>query len=258
MGNGAYHFEVSAGGLKVPTCRRVWRGTKGQGEVTTWNIDDKVRVSVAKGNSKLGASILAWSLPSCRTCTRVVNGVASIDGAHAPCTVKCYDRKAWCQYGFTRAARTRNLVSLRASIGAVFDGLHEILSKGAVKFFRIHAAGDFRISADRRECQEYLGWWARLARLHSEVQFLAFTKCYWLDFADVPSNLTIVRSAWPGLEMDAERPCGVSGDAWLEDPEQMDERIPDTAVLCPGSCDTCHACWFIGKIEGNATKFAIH
>jgi hypothetical protein len=78
-----------------------------------------------------------------------------------------------------------------------------------------------------------------------KTKFLAFTKQYNLFTGlQVPHNLKVVFSAWPGLDVHNpdSRPI-----AWMQD--GTEDRIPETALHCPGSCENCMMCWSLDEIN---------
>lgn len=102
---------------------------------------------------------------------------------------------------------------------------------------------------------DYFAGMVKVALACPDTIFLAFTKQYEIvneSNIDIPANLTIIFSAWPGLEMDNPKNFKV---AWFDD--GTDNRIPDNALECPGLCESCGMCFQIDKI-GLDVKFMKH
>jgi hypothetical protein len=180
---------------------------------------------ISAGNSKLG-KIPNVSLTPIKSCP---NGI--------PCAKDCYACKhAYNLYPSVRLLWDKNLYILRQ--GGVDEFFNRLYSEfKPCKFFRIHVGGDFF-------SQEYLDGWKQFARKHPETIFLAFTKAHALNYSNLPSNLKIVFSMWPGFgDTKKQRPR-----AWMRDSNNLDNRIPMDAIECPGSCDTCGMCWQLDKL----------
>jgi hypothetical protein len=107
------------------------------------------------------------------------------------------------------------------------------------RFFRYHVSGDIPDA-------DYLGRMVDLARKIPGTEFLAFTKKYDLvnDFLtrdEIPANLHIIFSAWPGMEMNNPHGLPVAAVIFKGDEPR------DGWKVCPGSCASCAArgvgCW---------------
>lgn len=190
-------------------------------------------VTISLVNRKLGR-IANISLPPCKSCAPDV-----------PCRKQCYALKAYRMYKGVRAAWDANLVLAALHREEYFEGIREFLQSTKVNKFRWHVAGDILD-------QNYYDWMAETATNFPSVQFLCFTKRHDLDFAtNHPANLTIVLSMWPGWGDTAKD----MPRAWLDDGHET--RIPDTAVVCPGNCEACAACFALGGICHDVT-FKLH
>lgn len=185
-------------------------------------------ISISMGNTKLGSKIANISLPPGSTCRK-----------GAPCRRACYALKAWKQYQLTRNAWTRNLRAYRRDPGNYFREISHWLDRHkTIRFFRWHVAGDI---PDLR----YYVRMKRIARKYPQVKFLVFTKQYdFVSGADIPENLTVVFSSWPGLEL--SNPAGLPV-AWMQDGTET--RVPEDARECPGRCDQCGMCWSLNRGE---------
>lgn len=107
----------------------------------------------------------------------------------------------------------------------------------APRFFRLHASGDF-VNA------EYLSMWLRIIRRNPETHFLAFTKQFDVirpQLDTLPGNLSLIASAWPGMDMPQDV-ANALPVAWIDG----DPRRPEDAHHCTGNCGECgRACWMI-------------
>lgn len=151
------------------------------------------------------------------------------------CKKKCYAMKAWKQYKNVRDAWSHNSREWRCRPAAARRSVISWIKgrKSPVKYFRVHVAGDF-IS------QKHLDEWKEIARACPETRFRAFTKRFDLDFSQVPSNLLLWYSMWPGVEI----PNCLSQripKAWMQDGTET--RVPKGAFECPGKCGKCMVCW---------------
>lgn len=182
-------------------------------------------VSVSKGNSKLGG-IMSVSLPRC-TCRH-----------DAP----CYKDGCYCAKGNFVFKNVQNSYENNLNIWLTNpqqyedDILNQLPFRG---IFRWSVCGDIPNAS-------YLEMIVRIAKKVKEVKFLCFTKKYdivnkFLDSGNkIPSNLRVVFSGWKGLELVNPHSLPV---AWMYDKKDPDERIPKTAMLCGGHCETCGLCW---------------
>jgi hypothetical protein len=201
-----------------------------------------MRPRIQKGNTKLG-SVSNVSLPPVKTC---LNG--------APCAEagECYALKAWRQYPNVRACWSHNLECYRTDSELYFDTVAEYCRRRSVRLFRWHSAGDCPDAA-------YLDGVIRVASECAETRFLLFTKRYAFLYgrldaiADVP-NLSVVLSAWPGLEITSELTDRFPV-AWMQDGSE--DRVPEDAIECHGGCDACGMCWSLSEI-GRDVVFAKH
>ena len=191
-------------------------------------------VHISSGNSKLGKHIPNISLPPGYTC---VKGVPCAEAS------SCYAHKAWRQYPNVRRAWTENLIHFMMQPENYFIQIQQYLWLHKPKRFRWHVAGDI-------PNQDYLEHMILIAKLNRLTAFLCFTKRYELSYSGLPSNLSIIASAWPGYSIvhvpwTAEAINYVTGGflpiAWCQDGTET--RIPHDAIACPGSCDGCDECW---------------
>jgi len=189
-------------------------------------------VSISPGNTKTGR-IPAISLRPVADC-----------GNCRHCARDCYALKAWQQYPVTREAWGRNSELARTARDSYFDQVGAYLERKHPEYFRWHIAGDILD-------QDYFNRMARVARANPETRFLVFTKMHSLNYRRRPDNLTVVLSMWPG----APRGRARLPRAWVQD--GFEARVPDTAISCPGNCETCGMCWQLPKLQRDVV-FKIH
>lgn len=165
----------------------------------------------------------------------------------AGCAESCYAMKSYRMYENVREAYTENSLLAHENLPELFQQIREYLAAENPRSFRIHVAGDF-IS------QQYLDAWKAVAEDFPQVAFLAFTKVYWLDYSNRPSNLEIVFSIWPGMPAPKRQP-GIRF-AYCDD-DSDDCRIPESALPCFGRCDSCGICWSLSSLKRDVV-FQIH
>lgn len=184
-----------------------------------------LKVHIAGGNAKLGR-IPNISLPPIKSC-----------GNCSGCKKECYALKAWKMYQNTRRAWNENFRLVREDPAAYFDQIDAWIAKHHPRLFRWHVSGDI-------PCQGYLEGMKMIAEHNPDTRFLAFTKMYDLDYSDLPENLSIVLSGWPGMELRNPHHLHV---AWMQD--GTEDRIPKNALECTGHCDHCGMCWALKEID---------
>ena len=181
-------------------------------------------VVISSGNDKIG-KIPNVSLPPIISC---VPGV--------PCGSEktCYSLKAWAQYPNVRAARLHNWKLWLTQPKRYFSDLRKFLSKKNPPYFRFHTDGDIPNI-------DYFNRMVRLAQEFPRTRFLCFTKRYNMPFHECPFNLTVIPSAWPGMELPQFKRI-----AWMEDGREL--RYRHARFDCNKGCDECFACWHIQDI----------
>ena len=158
-------------------------------------------------------------------------------GNSDPCIKNCYAVKIYRMYPNVRNAWSDNSTIARENPSQYFADIADYLETKRPKFFRWHVSGDILN-------QDYFGEMVALAIRFPETRFLAFTKMHMLDFSSAPVNLSVVVSMWPGLpvpENQAHMP-----KAWMQN--GAENRVPESAIECPGICDVCGMCWDLGKL----------
>lgn len=185
------------------------------------------KITISKGNRKLGA-IPSVSLPPIKTCA-----------PGCTCARKCYARKLCRIYPNVNQSYENNFETYLSEPEYYFSKIQEYAS--ASKYFRWHVSGDI---ID----EMYLYTMARIARELPDTHFLAFTKQYnivngFIDAGcDIPSNLKIIFSAWPGMNMRNPHNFPVAQVIFKgQEPE-------DGWKVCGGNCTEC-ACRGVGCWE---------
>lgn len=199
------------------------------------------KVSISDGNSKMG-HVVSVSLSPVSSC-----------GKALPCFKSCYALKLARLRPCVKAAWENNWKMAMTDRDEYFRQILHAVEKKKPRLFRWHVAGDFPDA-------DYVKRAVILAMAFRRVRWLAFTKKYELalrcsDTLDLAPNLTIVASAWPGLDM-LEETLNAFPTAWMRDPKNPDPRIPARAKECHGDCEKCGACWNL--VPGEAVYFPKH
>jgi hypothetical protein len=185
-----------------------------------------MKTKISEGNMKLGR-LPNVSIPPVVTCAN-----------SSFCRKDCYALKAYRMYPRAKEAWKYNYKHLRENRDKYFQDIHEYLEKKTPRLFRWHAAGDILD-------QDYIERMKRLAESFPEVKFLAFTKMTVLKFSNLPKNLVVVYSAWPGMPFHNPDKLPV---AFMQDGTET--RVSN-AIECPGNCETCGMCWELPKLKKN-------
>jgi hypothetical protein len=192
-------------------------------------MQDKERVTISRGNRKLGAIMNASTEPV-RCCP---NGI--------PCTDGCYALKSLRMYPQTRKAWAKNARIAKTNPGSYFSQIAGIIADRKPRYFRWHVAGDI-LNVD------YLREMCSIAEHNPRTRFLAFTKAFNIvnDYdnrAALPGNLAVVFSAWPSMKIDNPHGHRI---AWMQD--GTENRVPQNAIECPGNCENCGVCFRLPKL----------
>ena len=175
-----------------------------------------------------------WSLPAGKTCP----------GSTSLCRDKCYARKAERQYPSVLPCRAQNYIDSKKS--SFSHNMIALIKKSPAvrrhKLFRIHESGDFY-------SQAYLQKWIKICAALPEIQFLAFTKSFKLDYSMKPKNLQIVWSIWPDTKNAPKTgKFSIAGNC----------KTPKNTAECVGNCDNCGICWKLDQGLIKAVHFNIH
>ena len=190
-------------------------------------MKNNLKVSISKGNSKMGA-IPSVSLPACVTCN-----------PGAPCFKLCYAAKITRLYKTVKMAYENNLQILNTDPGAYW----EQVKQGAqmARYFRYHVSGDI-------PNLKYFNQMVLLAQELKHTSFLAFTKQYNIvnqflnEGGTIPENLKIIFSNWGAWK--CENPYNLPV---CEIILKGSQPAPDWKI-CGGNCTAC-ACAGIGCWE---------
>ena len=188
---------------------------------------DNLKVSISKGNVKLGA-IPSVSLPACITCNPA-----------APCFKKCYALRIERRYKQSKAAYQNNLDILKINPGAYW--LQVKAAASVTRFFRYHVSGDIPNS-------EYLYNMVSLAYELPGTTFLAFTKQYNIvnEFLNnggrYPENLKIIFSNWGNWK------CSNPYNLPVCEIILKGNAPEESWKICGGNCTDC-ACRGVGCWE---------
>ena len=162
----------------------------------------------------------------------------------APCTKgnTCYAKRMVARYKNVREAYQYNTEAL------LRDNRYNDLIKSADNFiaynefwlFRWNVSGDFATL-------DYLMAACEVAKHNPDVKFLAFTKQYSLvnEYAkreEIPANLKIIFSAWPGMPMENPHNFPVANVIF------KGQQPADNWKICGGNCSEC-ACRCVGCWE---------
>ena len=153
------------------------------------------------------------------------------------CGKDCYARRMEVYRKSVRNAHADNTALALDHLPDLEAALDYYFMVTAPRFFRLHASGDF-VTA------EYLDMWLRIIRRNPETHFLAFTKQFDVirpHLDTIPGNLSLIVSAWPGMDMPQDV-AGALPVAWIDG----DPRRPEDAHHCTGNCGECgRVCWMI-------------
>jgi len=179
--------------------------------------------TITDGNYKMG-QVASLSLPPVLSCNN-----------DAPCARKgCY-AKSFRRFPPCVKMWMRNWRQWQRRPKVYESQLVDYLTDYEPPIFRWHVSGDIPDT-------DYWQMMLRIARQFPYIKFLAFTKQYDLVKGRIPSNMSVVLSAWPGFHIPAKM-RGRFPVAWLRDHNQPDNRIPADAIECHGNCERCGICW---------------
>ena len=190
-------------------------------------------VKISPGNKKMGCvpSISLPSVVTCRTCD---------------CQKKCYARKLERLRPNVAAAYKHNLDLLKSDPETYWREVEASIMMS--RFFRFHVSGDIPDSF-------YFENMVNITSRNSHCQILCFTKRYEIindyitSHGELPRNLHIIFSGWPGLQM-------VNPHSLPEAHVRFRNGLttaPEGAHECAGNCSECAVtdggCWSLRSGE---------
>ena len=186
-----------------------------------------MKISVSKGNSKMGA-IPSVSLPPVVTCAK-----------GCPCAKKCYAMKLCRIYPSVRKAYQRNLDILTADPVSYWEQVSEQMKM--TRFFRFHVSGDI-------VSYMYFSMLVGAVEKNPHCETLVFTKRFdivnrWIDDnGELPENLHLIFSDWIGLDVPNPHKLPLAHVIF------KGEEPHDDWKICGGNCSEC-ACRGVGCWE---------
>lgn len=205
------------------------------------NIDEQ-HVYISAGNRKTGFAVPSVSLIPVADC-----------GNCSACSRLCYDLRNDCIYNGVTSTRAKNSAIAHNAIDRYFFEIK--LACKAFRFFRWHIGGDILNAA-------YLAGMIDVALACPHCTFLAFTKRFDLvneyvaNGSDIPSNLQLIFSAWPGMALDNPYNFPVSSPLFVDG----SHAAGNNPISCPGDCSNCAmmggGCWTLKR--GQGVVFAAH
>ena len=190
------------------------------------------KISISKGNRKMG-EIKSVSLPPIITCAK-----------NCTCAKKCYAAKICRIYKNVKEAYNRNLDILMTDPEEYWRQVNEELA--TERFFRFHVAGDI-------PNYQYFLDMVDAMNNNPHCEALCFTKRYDIvnkamdNGVEIPSNLNILFSKWPGMEMHNPYNFPVAHVIF------KGEKPEENWNICTGNCLKCAVkkvnCWNLKKGE---------
>ena len=203
---------------------------------------EDIHVYISSGNRKTGFSVPSVSLIPVADC-----------GNCSSCSRLCYDLRNDCIYNGVTSTRAKNSALAHNAIDRYFFEIKKACK--AFRFFRWHIGGDILNAT-------YLAGVLDVAVCNPHCTFLIFTKRYDLinDYisngGEIPSNLQVIFSAWPGAKMVNPYNMPVSSPLFVDGSHAAG---PDP-ISCPGDCSNCavmgSGCWTLKR--GQGVVFAAH
>lgn len=199
-----------------------------------------MKLHITDGNSKIGKTLNVSMLPILTCAT------------NAPCTKDCYAMKSCVSYPEVLPAWTENTLLWFTRPNDFWAQLEDAFKRkrNPPKFFRWFVGGDIPAPKFFFEALDF-------ARRHPGTKFWMPTKRkFAVEYAmahpdEVPPNLRLGWSAWPGFEVPFTEEVVKSGHfiAWMR-PKEGDPRIPANAFVCPGKCEACRFCYGTNQSRG--------
>lgn len=227
--------------IKIETMKT--RLAKMVNQANTYAQDlENVHVYISSGNSKTGFAVPSVSLIPVKDC-----------GNCATCSRLCYDLRNDLWRPSVQVTRAQNSALAHNAIDRYFFEIKQACK--AFRFFRWHIGGDILNAA-------YLAGVLDVALYNPHCTFLIFTKRYDLINAyvanggEVPANLQIIFSDWPGANMVNPYNFPTSSPVFADG----STAAPANAIDCPGDCSNCavmgSGCWTLKR--GQGVIFAAH
>jgi hypothetical protein len=179
-----------------------------------------MKIHISYGNSKLGrvANISLWTIGTCPP--------------KALCRHECY-AKLLERYHRVEKPWKENFQLFVMDEGDYFSQLKRFLKGYQGKYFRYHVGGDI-------PNQTYLRYMKEIATDFPQIVFNCYTKRYGLNFLNTPSNLIILISCWPGMDLPPEE---LRRFTWFWYQNGAETRIPSSHFVCRRDCPACMKCW---------------
>lgn len=181
--------------------------------------NNSLELCVSDGNEKIG-----------RIKNISVAPVITCKGACSVCENHCYDIKAVLQYTDTAKARARNTVILRNDPMEFFVQALRAAKNQKKGLFRWNVGGEI-------DSMVHFQMIVKIAEMVPETKFLLFTKRHFLvnsyveKYGNIPSNLKLIFSVWPGMEIDNPYNFPTSCP--------YPNKKPNGWKKCIGNCETC-------------------
>lgn len=231
------------------------------------NYDPSMRISVSKGNTKLGKGIYAFNLlPGDEPLSTKDKGqLTNISGTCGGCCEEC---KGIC-YAVNDARRYhntcipslgKNTLIMRNDMDNMFVQLKDVCINKGVKVLRYHSSGEI-------ESYNYLLHMVRLAVELPEVKFYFYTKRfefiqqYLTDHHEFPANLVCNISEWKGNAA-AYNFQGLNVFTYDDGTDPELARLPHCPAVDKNgrktgiNCDQCKRCF--SRNDGHVTAVYSH
>lgn len=231
------------------------------------NYDPAMKISLAKGNTKLGKGVFAYNmLPGDEPISTKDKGVltnvkGTCDGVCGECANACYAIRDTRRYHNTCIPSLgKNTLIMRHNMEGMFEQLKEQLIKQKAKVLRYHSSGEI-------PTYDYLLHMVKLAVEMPDIQFYFYTKRfgfiekYLKECGEFPENLICNISEWKGntegFELD-----GLNRFIYDDGTDESLKKLPHCpAVSSKGKptgikCEQCKRCF--SKNDGHITVVYSH
>lgn len=231
------------------------------------NYEPNMKISLVKGNSKLGKGVYVFNLLpgsapiSTKEKGQLTNVHGTCEGCCSDCEDACYAIKDTRRYHNTCIpSLAKNTLIMRNDIDGGFAQLKAKLIKSKASVLRWHSSGEI-------ESYDYLVHMVRLAEELPSVQFYFYTKRfgfverYIREHGNFPSNLICNISEWNGNTRD----FNLAGLNVFTYDDGTDENLKNV-IHCPAvdrnghktgiNCDQCRRCF--SRNDGRITAVYAH